>query len=276
MRRIIDLALMVAVLLSLAGCFYVVGNLSEDYEPALREQSSASIEGEVGQTSDSVSTDQEIVFRGLFWGIESETAKALMENDTESPFIFVLEEMAIPRLDSIFDLDPSGYVQGKAGTVIALGGLTAGGYDTLECKMYFNYKVSNSAIDRESDSFYLATYAIDCANTEEVYQGLFDKLSDLYGVGDQESWENQGFVVSEDYSGSYAATVTECTWTGANNTFVSLRGTHSENEHAWVGVWIAYGKSDVEEELQELNLAIQKENEEIEKEIGNAENNTGL
>lgn len=266
MKRIFLLLLIISAFVWLTGCFSVL----RTQEVTSTLVPGASSEPEFTQDA----SVEEIRFRGLEWGIDSAAATDFLNSDSEISQTFIADNTAIPDSDGILDPIPTDIIL-NAGTIVSCTGATVDGYETLEARLYFKYEANDRGVDRESDNLYLAKYFVKYINANDVYEELAKDISALYGTGAEKTW-NGGGVSLGDWSGAYITSTKETTWTGKNDTFVTLRCTTSDNEEAWMscGVWITYGKSDIADDLQELKNAINQEY--AEEEASNTRNGNGL
>lgn len=225
-----------------------------------------------------ISTDEPILFRGMDWGIDSEMAKSLLEDEGLE---FLTYEYAAD-IDHLFDDYGNLYtVWGGGHMVSPCGSLTVGGYDVLDCRMYFHYAVNKDGLDRDHDCFYLATYQFDVTDYETVYNALKPKLTELYGNGTESEENKSGTALAlteGGYSGDYTLNVWETTWRGADDTFVTLHcGMSKENVPAVeIGVYMAYGVYSEEEELDSIRYWIEEEAKSEDKERGQSDDKSGL
>jgi hypothetical protein len=150
----------------------------------------------------------------------------------------------------------------SGGPNIILFDVTAGNNEISQCNLYFHYAVKDKTIDRTKNEFYLAVYRLRVTDYTSAYDDTKAQLTSLYGEGKEKSYKETGAVLSDDYNGSYVNDVTECTWTGTNSTFVTLRcvnNTSIDPELVNCGVSIAYGNASDDKDVKALRSALRKE-----------------
>lgn len=241
-------------------------------------QTTEAIEAAIGETEKMNNPPkEEITFRELPWGINSETATTEIESD-EYAYAWVVHDTALPVMDELYD--GFAFSDMEEGNVMYCSGLDVAGYDVSLANLYFMYKVENGVIDRSVDELYAAVYELDVVDHEVVYTTLQKKLSELYGDGEETKSAKKGYIASKDYTGIYKHTVLDTTWHGVNDTFVTLRWVSDDNQAAAIqnscGVTIVYGRGDVDKRLKELRNAINEEQRKDDQEKSQSGNNEGL
>lgn len=227
---------------------------------------------------DSSSIEREILFRDIPWGSDSFSAKESMEQSGITSN-FVWKNMNMPSVEHLFVIDFYSSVP-NAGNTAYFYDFEVAGHKVSQACMNFMYKVENGIVDRNTDELYSAVYTLDVADHQTVYDSLKQKLTDLYGEGEESESSRKGLILAGDYSGGYKYKILETTWNGANDTFVTLRWTSNTNDAASVqqecGIMIAYGKSDADKKLDALREAIDEEKKKEDRDKSQSGNNAGL
>ena len=114
--------------------------------------------------------------------------------------------------------------------------------------------------DRKSSEFYMASYNFDTKNidTELAYEDFKEKLSELYGAGEETTSNSEGAILVDNDTFSFQSTIMLTEWIGANNTAVLLRAEWDTKTNLGISLVIAYGRTDYDSQLTEIENAIEK------------------
>ena len=200
-------------------------------------------------------TEKEILFRGIEWGLSASEVIDSLNNDLPSNWLeyykmnsctsqFYIEN-ARPYLDKIVDEYEYKTSTVYRGTIK----LTVAGHKVKEAYLVFARLFDS---DRE-EAFYRALYYIEA--TKDVSQELESKLTGLYGDPDM-------VVDNSDLYYHY----TNLAWKGANNTFCSLRTADWGGSKA--KITLSYGTFEGDEwakHADEILAELEKQKEEEQK-----------
>ncbi|MBQ3379743.1 MAG: copper amine oxidase N-terminal domain-containing protein [Clostridia bacterium] len=231
----------------------------------------------------------EILFNGLAWG--SSPQKVSQSMYLPNP---LKTDVTIPYFDSAV------YMHSvlKEAEVIRGGGCTYGKSDVdvagykADAKLYFAYNAdfAGSQAKVSESTLYMATYDIaldnvplskdETINSEDLfknnqkaiqaYDALKAKLTEIYGAGKENNFENKDNAGFKSYKGETTEYIYTTTWTGANNTAVVIVLTSALDKNTLdeykvqpsgarfveASVIIAYGKTDSAAMLDNLKEAI--------------------
>ena len=216
----------------------------------------------------------EILFRDIPWGTSSSEA---LETLQETGSWYLYENTTIPYRKMMVDFSALEAVS-NGGNKIASFSLQVGGYNVFSTELYFAYKVKDGKIDRTSDELYGATYSFDVVDHKTVYISLQEKLTELYGVGDESTSRSSGWMFGGAYSGSYKKQIYETTWFGSNGASVTLRREEMDREELknYDQVILVYSSSNADDTLDNLQKALLQERTEEERKNAVSNGNDGL
>lgn len=210
---------------------------------------------------------EEITFRGIPWG----SSMAEVEEALNLERLYVYSEDHPGKWEYVHNQYSIYGIPGYCSAWSAQSfsdELTVAGYSAYP-SVYCVYGLAeNGEVLRakEDSVFYLGGYAFDVIDSRATFDDLKEKLTSVYGVGTETVEYDEVYRVSSTGSGVSSGVYnkeTRCVaWYGENNTGVKLCGVFSDNEAVgngenYVSVW--YGKTDMNDYLDELQAAIHGE-----------------
>lgn len=200
-----------------------------------------------------------ILFRNIPWG-----ANISLYSKSYSPdeYISKNDDEYLPRwsarkaeTDSItINLDTlygDGYPNGWGTLIFSMdreNGLKVSGYHVSTVTAYFAYGIDekgNVLRDEKDSRFYMAEYSFDAVDGNTAYADLKEKLTNLYGLGEETIKDSQTLTVDDSFSMNYIDTkVYKYIIKGDNNTVCMLEKTIAEDECISLSLVYADEKSD--------------------------------
>lgn len=259
LKRLHALFLLFVVFLFLSACSFVS---SDNPNPK--------------QTSSQPISDKEILFSEIPWGSNPKIANEKMGGD-----MVISDEHYIKDWSCAYNLFSFG--QYPAGYALIGSVPEVAGYSNIMTYMYFMYS-HDAEINRDIDraEFYLAQYQFDVADINASYDDLKTKLSTIYGKGLEETEITSHLsvsVVGNGYSGTYETLEKKTTWIGTNGTqLVLMASILQDNVEVQTAefLFLTYGETDIEPQLNSLYKAIEEENVQKENDTRTSENTNGL
>lgn len=211
----------------------------------------------------------EICFAEIPWGSTSAEIADILENK-HSAGVFLQEHSNMKALDDL--INPFPQMQDmvfNGGNSVGVVDMKVEGFRIRQAELYCAYGFDNGNVDMRTDYFYGAGCILDVTNNEGVYLRLKERFTQRYGEGEestQEKTETITFInekrdgTCEYTMGSYDYTVTQTTWYGGNDTFLTIQWVSSEYSdeelRAECCVSIAYGKTTIQQRLEYLRTAL--------------------
>lgn len=204
---------------------------------------------------------EEITFRGIPWGANVQEFKDAMEGvrlrQTQPLWENYWATWNIPGSINGTNTD----YQVGFHLIADEPNFKVAGYDIQYFYAYFFYgETEDGKIDRSNEAarFHMAIYTFRFENVESAYADLKEKLTTLYGEGEQENKES-------------------ILWKGANSTEMRLIWSNDENND-YNYISIRYGKADMDEELAHIDELARQEQiaQEEQDRQDNADNTDGL
>ena len=181
-----------------------------------------------------VANAQEILFREIPWGVTFSDVKDSLTTDFYilGPYeSTMIKWNGIDDVDDVrifFDAIDGYYLQAFPSSEIKVGG-----YSLSNLEMYFVWDIDtarNTVLsDINNSQFYFAQYKFDVIDAHATYSDLKEKLSLLYGIGDENS-EGAGSGFSLIKNVGYQIFNKYTIWSGDNDTAVMLKLTYHEPE----------------------------------------------
>lgn len=206
---------------------------------------------------------EEITFRGIPWG----SSMAEVEKALDLEYFYSYDDASMLKWRSVCEYDYSYAYDHPAGWSASSYGsdaLTVAGYKACPT-IYCAYGLSDDGKvlrGRAESIFYLGGYEFDVVDCDAAYRDIKEKLTGLYGEGVEEVTVEEGFYYTDSGNGSFDYEVRKTTWANSNGTGIKLHAVVSElNDPAIytnsLSLW--YGKTDMDDYLDELQAAIHRE-----------------
>lgn len=213
------------------------------------------------------STDEEILFRDIPWGINfNETQKFLPEFDLYGKTMEGLNAIGTKEIltgkmyDSNSDYD--GEISFYAMPLVAPD-IDVAGYPVHCFYLYYTYSTENGfSLTDDNTILYGAEYEFEePQNLEATYSDLTNKLSEIYGAPSDTSSSVTAFGTKKEYT----------PWYGANDTVVALQSYDYGDEKS---IYVSYVWLKGDELLKEADSALSDNKKNTETEIyGNGSTN---
>lgn len=251
-------------------------------EPISSTQNVVSNPPEIVPSESRATYEAEIRFLDIPWESTPNEAYEILDDN-----LFLMgESQGIVKWEDADTLSATGYIQEPYGhfLISSYSGKDVAGYQTQNISLFFMYGVKDGAVNRGDESLYLARYFFSVVDIDGAYQDLREKLTTLYGEGEEtvekHPYTAAGVSDGKSFVDQYTI-VKSCTiWHGQNNTAVKLIAkvdeSGSENSWANVGLWLCYGKTDSTEKIDDLCKAIEQEIAEGEQMKRDSSNTNGL
>lgn len=180
----------------------------------------------------------EILFRGVSWGVNPAQAKKQIDN----PKLYMQKtytngSIAYPSMNAERLVDQSkNFWYGNSEFFSQKEVLTrvcslfnkkeakVGGYKLDLLNMYFANDIQDGEInyDEKSSHFAMAEYTFDVLDGNTAYDNLKEKLTSLYGVGEEIKDEYKGTMWYDNEGHNYIKKTSLVTFTGDNDTHAQL------------------------------------------------------
>lgn len=224
----------------------------------------------------------EILFRGIAWGTNVDTAKSSLigsgffsgKCEVESEARLIPWSLDPEDADSYWE---SGY---RLYQYTFADEAKVAGYSVDSVNLYFMYSHNGSKSNKETSAaeLYLVSMELETADYDLAYADLLNKLSSLYGTATESSdvtgyWSTGGDYHQYDWWAS---------WYGSNDTAVLLHMTYdiTDEDQKTKGeeLKLYYGKTNSEARLVSLSNTLTSEAKALEQEkiVENANNTDGL
>lgn len=192
-------------------------------------------------------TDQEILFRGIPWGTDYNTAKSML---TDFPMVVPMhgEAFKMYSIDEIILGDGEGirfeYHDINVFATCTPSSIDVAGYKTSGVTAFFAFLPVDGVLTRDmaDTAMYGGRYEFEPINTDAMSEDLCAKLTGLYGEPDETS-DRKDFV-GNTYDYVY--------WKGANDSMVALSVRHGTQTNSIYKdkIWISYVNTKGDEMLQ--------------------------
>ena len=224
--------------------------------------------------------EKEILYNNFEWGISPENIKSQSKNinfiSTESSTMWTWDN--IDKISAPTSAKPYGHIMTDMTTD------SVAGNKVFLTRLFFMYNFSNEKVDysKDNEKLYMAQYSFQVLDIESAYKDLKQKMTDIYGPG-IESTDSHNYhsisIIGDSKSGDYTIYEHKTEWHGANNTAVKIVSRTSSDKELGEynsGLWITYGKTDVDNDLEVLKKLLSSDAVREENEIRESGGNSGL
>lgn len=212
----------------------------------------------------------DILFRNLKWGCNTDDFK----NSINVGYTYTQEDTSLPRWEGIkedayinsentmlytWNINPLGHIVSYYG--LADAGFKVSGYSVNIVEAYFRYGIDHDGKimkDMTDSEMYLAKYIFEASDKESAYYDLKQKLSQLYGIGEEVDDKYSGKMFSStDGFKNFETVITRYFIQGSNNAWVLLEKMVEDGECSTLILIYADGAAD--RKLDELVSAQAKQ-----------------